>query len=155
MSDASPPATALYQRIVLEHSRAPRRFGALDGATHSADAANPLCGDHLHVDLRVEHGRVVEMAFRGESCAITKATASLLGEHGMGLDAPALAELEAAFARVIRGEVASDAALGDLNALAALACYPARRTCALLAFAAWRAALAGTPSITTEHEPPQ
>lgn len=146
-------ASELYQRIVLEHSRAPRHFGALDAPTHVADGANPLCGDALHVELRVADGRIAAIAFRGEACAIAKATASLLGQCSAELDADGIAELEARFARLIRGELDVDAALGDLNALVALAHYPSRRKCALLPFATLRAALAGTAKTTTEGSP--
>jgi nitrogen fixation NifU-like protein len=143
----------LYQRIVLEHSRAPRHFGALDAPTHVADGANPLCGDALHVELRVVDGRITAIAFQGEACAIAKATASLLGERSADLDADGVAELETRFAQLIRGELDADAALGDLNALAALANYPSRRKCALLPFVTLRAALAGTAKTTTEGSP--
>ncbi|MFT3791493.1 MAG: SUF system NifU family Fe-S cluster assembly protein [Rudaea sp.] len=150
MTDSSPPAADLYQHIVLDHSRAPRGFGRLDAPTHAADGANPLCGDALHVELRVADGRIVAFAFRGEACAIAKATASLLGERAVRLDADGIARLEARFERLIRGEIEADSALGDLNALAALAHYPSRRKCALLPFATLRAALAGMPKTTTE-----
>jgi len=143
-------ASELYQRIVLEHSRAPRHFGALIAPTHQSEGANPLCGDTLHVELRVVDGRVVEIAFRGEACAIAKATASMLGEAAARLDADGVAQLEARFARLICGELEGDDTLGDLNALAALAHYPSRRKCALLPFATLRAALAGSAKTTTE-----
>lgn len=146
-------ASELYQRLVLEHSRAPRHFGALAAPTHLADGANPLCGDALHVELQVVDGRIEAIAFRGEACAIAKATASLLSEHALRFDADGIARLEAHFSRLIRGESGSVDALGDLNALAALANYPARRKCALLPFAAVRAALAGMPNTTTEGKP--
>jgi nitrogen fixation NifU-like protein len=144
--------SSLYQNIVLEHSRAPRHFGELVAATHQADGANPLCGDALHVELRVVDGRVTAIAFRGEACAIAKATASMLGEAAARLDADGIAALEARFARVIGGELESDDSLGDLNALAALAHYPSRRKCALLPFATLRAALAGSAKTTTEGD---
>lgn len=146
-------ASELYQRLVLDHSRAPRHFGALDAPTHAADGANPLCGDALHVELRLVDGRIAALAFRGEACAVAKATASLLGERSAQLDAAEVARLEDRFARLIRGELDADEALGDLNALAALAHYPSRRKCALLPFATLRAALAGTAKTTTEGSP--
>ncbi len=141
-----------YQQLVLEHSRAPRRFGVLEHATHRADGANPLCGDALHVDVRVAQGRIADLRFRGEACALARASASMLGERAIDLDAVALAQLETEFARVIAGAAAGDAALGDLNAFAALAQYPSRRKCALLPFATLRAALAGDASATTETD---
>lgn len=146
-------ASELYQRIVLEHSRAPRHFGTLDAPTHAADGANPLCGDALRVELRVVDGRIAAIAFLGEACAIAKATASLLGERSIRFDAGEVAQLEDRFARLIRGELQADTTLGDLNALAALAHYPSRRKCALLPFATLRAALAGLSKATTEGSP--
>lgn len=151
--NAEMSASDLYQRIVLDHSRAPRHFGTLDAPTHAADGANPLCGDALHVELRVVDGRIAAIAFHGEACAIAKATASLLGERSVRLDESEIAQLEDHFLRLIRGELEADAALGDLNALAALAHYPSRRKCALLPFATLRAALAGKPKTTTEGSP--
>ena len=130
----------------------PRHFGALDAPTHAAAGANPLCGDALHVDVRVVGSRVDALAFRGEACAIAKATASMLGEAAVRLDADAIARLEAQFRRVIEGGPGADAMPGDLNALAVLANYPSRRKCALLPFATLRAALAGTPKTTTEGD---
>ena len=151
--NAEMSASDLYQRIVLEHSRAPRHFGTLDTPTHVADGANPLCGDALHVELRVVDGRIAAVAFLGEACAIAKATASLLGEHSIQFDESGIAQLEDRFMRLIRGELDADAELGDLNALAALANYPSRRKCAMLPFATLRAALAGTLKTTTEGSP--
>lgn len=146
-------ANPLYQRIVLEHSRAPRHFGALAAATHAADGDNPLCGDALHVELCVADGCIEAIAFRGEACAITRATASLLGGRISRIGVEEVAQLEARFAELINGESQADAALGDLNALATLANYPARRKCALLPFATVRAALAGITKTTTERGP--
>jgi len=141
---------AIYQQLVLEHSRAPRRFGALAEPTHSADGANPLCGDHLRVQLRVVDERIVGYAFSGESCAIARASASMLGERVAELGTAAVELLSTDIHRVVRGE--SLANLGDLNALAALAHYPSRQKCALLAIATLQAALAGAAGATTEHD---
>jgi nitrogen fixation NifU-like protein len=143
-------SSTLYQQLVLDHSREPRHFGVLDAATHAADGANPLCGDALHVGVRMEDGRIADLRFRGEACAIARASASMLGERAANLDAAALAQLEADFMRVIAGDAENDETLGDLNAFAALAQYPTRRKCALLPFATLRAALAGQISATTE-----
>src|SRR5258708_2501742 len=123
-------SAAPYHQLVLEHSRAPRRFGVLEHATHAADGANPLCGGALHVEVHVADGRIVDLRFRGEACALARASASMLAERAIELDVFALAQLEAAFARVIAGAHARDDALGDLNAFAALAHYPSRRKCA-------------------------
>lgn len=140
----------LYQEIVLDHSRAPRNFGALDTHTHAADGDNPLCGDTLHIQLRVVDARIVEMRFRGEACAVARATASMLSEYAANRSDAEVARMEDLFARVISGEIERDDALGELNALAALTRHPTRRKCALLPFATLRAALAGAAKTTTE-----
>jgi nitrogen fixation NifU-like protein len=140
----------LYTQIVLDHQRAPRNFGALEGHTHAAEGVNPLCGDSLRVELRRAGGRIERMRFSGEACAVAIAAASMLSEMVEGRSDAQFAELEARFARLVRGEVEHDAMLSELNAFAALARHPARRKCALLAFATLRAALAGRPAATTE-----
>ena len=69
--------STLYQQVVLDHYRNPHHRGVLDGCTHAADGANPLCGDRLRIELRCEGGRIGDMAFTGEACAIATATASV------------------------------------------------------------------------------
>ena len=77
----------------------------------------------------------------------------MLSEIAPGRSAGQIDELEARFQRLIDGTSVHDDLLADLNALSALARHPARRKCALLAFATLRAALAGTASATTEGNP--
>lgn len=148
------PASLLYQQLVLDHQRAPHHYGALAGATHRADGANALCGDHLHVEARMVGERIAAMGFTAEACAITVAAASMLGERVQGLSADELTHLERDFAAFLRGEETDAAAFGDLAALAELQRYPARRQCALLPFATLRAALAGAATATTEKDHP-
>lgn len=141
----------LYQQLVLEHSRAPRRFGELAEHTHAADGANPLCGDALHIELRVTNERIVGYAFSGEACAITRASASMLGERLDNAGVDELGGIAAALQAAIECGIASDPSLGDLNALAALAHYPSRRNCALLPLATVSAALSGGGRVSTEQ----
>ena len=140
----------LYQQLVLEHSRAPRRFGDLAGHTHAADGTNPLCGDALHIELCVAEGRIVGYAFRGEACAVARASASMLGDRLDKSDVAMLDGIESALRNVIEGKGTQDDSLGNLSALATLAHYPSRRKCALLPLATVRAALCGSGSATTE-----
>ena len=142
----------LYRQTVLDHHRAPRGFGALDGHTHAADGANPLCGDTLRCEARVAGGRIEALRFQGEACAIATAAASMLGELAVGRDAGGIAALRGRFEDYLRGpdDDGEDPALGDLNALGELRRYPARHKCALLPFATVQAALAGAAAATTE-----
>lgn len=150
---------ALYRDIVLDHHRAPRRYGALEQPTHACDGVNALCGDSLHLELRLHDGRIAEYGFRGECCAIATATASLLGERVIGMTLLEIAALQQAFAVLVGvdgvgagllDDVTPD--LGDLAALSELTRYPARRKCALLPWATLVAALAGETRTTTEKD---
>lgn len=145
--------SALYREIVLDHQRAPRRHGELAQPSHASDGVNALCGDALRVELRILDGRIVDYAFRGECCAIATATASLIGDAVHGREVAAVAPLQHAFAAMIAGATPAPA-LGDLDALAELVRYPARRKCALLPWATLAAALAGEPRATTEKDAP-
>jgi nitrogen fixation NifU-like protein len=69
---------ALYQEVILDHNKKPRNFGTLAHATHSAEGHNPLCGDHLSVALTFDCECIDCIAFQGESCAICKASASMM-----------------------------------------------------------------------------
>lgn len=145
-------SAALYRQLVLDHYHAPRNRGTLASCTHAADGANPSCGDSLRIELRCVDARIAELRFSGEACAIATATTSMLGEHVAGLAREDVAALAERFERVITGG-ADDAALGPLNALAALKDYPSRRKCALLPWATLRAALDGAARATSEPEP--
>lgn len=143
---------AFYSEAVLDHYRHPRGRGALAPCTHAADGANPLCGDALRIELACDGARVLAFAFSGESCAITTATASMLGELVADREPSEIDALAERFARLVESG-GEDPALGPLNAMAALQRHPARRKCALLPWATLRAALAGEARASTEGEP--
>jgi len=75
-----------YRAIVLEHFRRPRNRSSLPEASHSAEGANPLCGDRIRMQLLVENGVILEARFTADACALCIATASLLTEHVRGRD---------------------------------------------------------------------
>ncbi len=68
----------LYQETILDHSKRPRNKRELEAATHSAEGYNPLCGDRLTLQLKIEDGKVTAAAFQGLGCAISTASASLM-----------------------------------------------------------------------------
>jgi nitrogen fixation NifU-like protein len=79
----------LYREIILDHNKNPRNKGTLDPHDYSAEDVNPLCGDEIRIDVRVDdHDRVSEIKFSGRGCAISQASASILTEmaDGMTLD---------------------------------------------------------------------
>lgn len=142
----------LYQSVILDHYKKPRNYGALAGATGSADGVNPLCGDHVTVHVRVDGDIVAGVGFEGNGCAISKASASLMTEIVSGRS---LAETETIFSNfhdLVTGEAGVDSAeLGKLEVLSGVREFPARVKCATLAWHALRAAIAGQQEeVTTE-----
>ncbi len=75
----------LYREVIIEHYKNPGYRGNLDPHDISFEDENPLCGDHIRIDLRVDdHGIVKEAAFDGHGCAISQASADLLLESIIG-----------------------------------------------------------------------
>ena len=75
---------SLYAEDILDHYKHPRNFGQLDHPDIHVEANNPLCGDRLAMDLRVKDGVVDDVAFSGQGCAISQASASMLTEEILG-----------------------------------------------------------------------
>ena len=74
-----------YRENILDHGQHMRNKGLLDPAVVDVEATNPLCGDRLRLTLRLdEQGRVTEVGWDGEGCAISQASASMLGEELIG-----------------------------------------------------------------------
>ena len=79
----------MYRELIIDHYKNPRHHGSLDPADVSYEDDNPLCGDRLRIDLRINgDNQVVEAAFSGQGCAISQASASMLMEEiqGQSLD---------------------------------------------------------------------
>lgn len=75
----------LYSEHVLDHTRHPRNWGILDPCDAAAEAKYPLCGDHLHLTLRLSQNQTISaIGWSGENCAISQASASMLGEIVLG-----------------------------------------------------------------------
>jgi len=74
----------LYQETILDHFRDPRNWQVLDPADVDYEDNNPLCGDHLRLTLRVKDGTITEVGWMGDGCAISRASASMLGETLVG-----------------------------------------------------------------------
>jgi nitrogen fixation NifU-like protein len=75
----------LYREVIIDRFKNPRTKGKLDPHDYSYEDDNPLCGDRIRVDLRVDDdGIIKEAAFSGEGCAISQASADLLIESLVG-----------------------------------------------------------------------
>ncbi|HEX9578007.1 MAG TPA: SUF system NifU family Fe-S cluster assembly protein [Myxococcales bacterium] len=141
--------TDLYQKLLVDHGKHPRNFRALPGADRIAEGSNPLCGDELTVKLLLRKDRIEEIAFQGAGCAVSIASASMMTLAVKGQLAAQVELIAAKVRRLVAGEKVEG--LGDLASLSGVAQFPARVKCALLAWRALEAALAGTAGrVTTE-----
>ncbi len=142
----------LYQEVILEHHKRPRNFRALPQCSHRAAGHNPLCGDEVEVYLAVRDGRIAEVTFQGQGCAISRASASLMTEV---LTGKRIEEAHKVFAQVkdaLTGNApeAGMDEIGELAALQGVRRFPARIKCATLPWHAFEAALDGTRRVSTE-----
>lgn len=85
----------LYRENILDHYRNPRNYGTIEDADISYEDSNPLCGDRVRIDLRIEDGKISEIKFSGRGCAISQASASMLTEMVEGADLDEIRELSA------------------------------------------------------------
>jgi nitrogen fixation NifU-like protein len=147
MSDLSD----LYQEVILDHNKRPRNFHVVDSASHQAEGFNPLCGDRLHLYLKVEDDVVTEVGFQGSGCAISKASASIMTDSVKGRPVAEVQDLFRRFhAMVTTPPDQSVEDMGKLSALAGVREFPVRVKCASLAWHTLKAALERDPIASTE-----
>ena len=133
----------LYQQLIVDHSKSPRNCRVMEGADAKAEGHNPLCGDEVTVYVKLERDRVSDISFRGNGCAISTASASLLTEV---LKGKSREEAEALFRSfhdlVTRGTADGQGpSLGKLQVFAGVSEFPVRVKCATLVWHTLRAAL--------------
>lgn len=132
--EPSPQLSALYQELILDHYRRPRNKGTLAGATHSVSLTNPLCGDEIDLQLRVDGGTITDVRFIGRGCSISQASASMMTQLLKDKSVPQAIVLAERMSAMMQGDevAAGDKSLGDLRALAGVSKFPVRIKCALL-----------------------
>ena len=128
----------LYREILLDHYRHPRHRGTLEAPTATSHGHNPLCGDEVDLSLRLHGGELEQVAFDGQGCSISMASASMMAEEIAGRPLDEVHDLIARFrALVVEGKDPSDVGdLGDLEALSGVRKYLARVKCAMLPWVA-------------------
>jgi nitrogen fixation NifU-like protein len=118
----------LYREVILDHYKNPRHRGTLDPHDFSYEDENPLCGDKLRIDVRLDaEQRVADVAFSGRGCAISQASASLLTDAILG---KTLAEIK---------QMSKD----DILDLLGIELGPVRLKCALLSLKVLKAGAYG------------
>jgi nitrogen fixation NifU-like protein len=135
--------TDLYQEVILDHNRRPHNFRVIDDASAKQEGYNPLCGDRLTLYLTLDGDVIKDVAFQGQGCAISKASASLMTDAIKGKTVAEARDLFEHFHAMITSDTQTQAAdLGKLSVLAGVREYPTRIKCASLAWHTMKAAVA-------------
>ena len=140
----------LYQDIILEHGKSPRNLGKCEGYSHEAKGYNPLCGDKVHVYLKLHNGKKVEnLTFEGDGCAISLASASIMTELVKGKSFEETKEIMDAFLDMIKNtsEIQTNHLDEDektkLMSLSGVKKFPMRVKCATLSWHTLNSAIKG------------
>lgn len=134
---------ALYQEAIIALAKKARALGRLDEPDRTATVDNPLCGDRVTLDFRLDGDRVVEIGHRTRGCLLCEASAFLIADHGTGQDRQVLKALAP---KVMSGIGRPDTPFADLwpglQALEPVRNFKSRHDCVTLPFKALLQALA-------------
>ena len=131
----------LYQEIILDHGKNPRNKGRCEGYTNDAKAHNSLCGDKVHIYLKLNNEKLIEdLSFEGEGCAISLASASILTELTKGKDLSFIKKLSEDFLNMIKNKTKitlnslTDDQVTTITSLSGVQEFPMRVKCATMAW---------------------
>ena len=140
----------LYQEIILDHGKNPRNKGKCDKFNKDAKAHNPLCGDKVHIYLKLNKEQKVEnLSFEGEGCAISLASASILTDIIKGKDFTTAKKITNEFLNMIKNKtsISTDSLNEDqkttIMSLSGVKKFPMRVKCATMAWHTFVSALEG------------
>ena len=144
----------LYQEIVLDHGKNPRNKKRCKGFNKQAEGHNPLCGDKVHVFLKLNKEKKVEdISFEGEGCAISMASASIMTEIIKGKQFNIAKKIQEDFLNMIKeGSKLNMNSLSDtenmtMMSLSGVKRFPMRVKCATLAWHTFIEAIEGNKKI--------
>ena len=128
------PLDSVYQELILRHYRSPKNRGDMDAPDAVVTMRNPTCGDDIVLQLKVRDGTIEEVRFKGQGCAISQASASMMSGLIAGKTFAEAEPILARFRDMLHGDesAAKDKSLGDLRALSGVAKLPRRVKCAML-----------------------
>ena len=149
---------SLYQEIILDHGKHPRNFRVVEHHTCRAQGNNPMCGDRVVVTVKVEDGRLSDVAFEGKGCAISIASASMMTEALRGAPVAQARALFDAVHEVCTGKAEPEAfdqgplaePMEKLASLSGVRQFPVRVKCATLAWHALISCLDGKAQASSE-----
>ena len=131
----------LYQEIILEHGKNPRNLGKTENFNKDAKGHNPLCGDKVHIYLKLnENKKVEDISFEGEGCAISMASASIMTDLMKEKKEKEVKELVEDFLQMIKEspemktKIINENEKTKLMSLSGVKQYPMRVKCATLAW---------------------
>jgi nitrogen fixation protein NifU and related proteins len=149
----------LYQELILEHGKNPRNLGKTDNFNKDAKGNNPLCGDNVHVYLKLNDQRKVEdISFEGSGCAISMASASIMTDLIKGKSDNEAKEIIEDFLGMIKEnpDLKSNLLKEDektkLMCLSGVKQYPMRVKCATLSWHTLVSAIEGTNQETNTEK---
>ena len=131
----------LYQEIILDHGKNPRNKGKCEGYTSEAKAYNPLCGDKIHIYIKLNNEKkIVDLSFEGEGCAISLASASILTELTKGKDLSFIKKISEDFLNMIKNKTKitlnslTEDQMTTISSLSGVQEFPMRVKCATMAW---------------------
>ena len=126
----------LYSDIILEHYKEPRNAGSIEGAEITSRGYNESCGDDIRIFIRVEDGKIADMKFLGNGCAISQSSGSMMTEQLIGKSLDEAKLLIDSFKKMITGEheFPDSDEYFELSALKGVIKFPVRVKCATLAW---------------------
>ena len=140
----------LYQEVILDHNANPHNYGDLDPHSHQAVGRNPLCGDEMVLYVLVAGDVVKDVKFKGEGCAIFKASASMMTDALIGKPLGDVKALFTSFHEMMTTDIVPDEEkLAKLVVLSGVRGFPIRVKCATLAWHTLESALSGDASPAT------
>ena len=131
----------LYQEIILDHAKNPRNKGKCEGYNHDAKAHNPLCGDKVHIYLKLDKDKNISgLSFEGEGCAISLASASILTDILKGRDLQFSKKVTDDFLNMLKNKSKitlnslSEDQITTISSLSGVQEFPMRIKCATMAW---------------------
>ena len=138
----------LYQEIILDHGKNPRNKGKCADYNHDAKAHNPLCGDKVHIYLKLDkEKKIVDLSFEGEGCAISLASASILTDTLKGKDLSFTKKMSEDFLNMIKSKTKitlnslTEDQITTITSLSGVQEFPMRVKCATMVWHTFLSAL--------------
>jgi len=126
----------LYKELIIDHYQHPHNHGTLPDATNTYEDSNPLCGDRIRMEMKIQDGIVTDIKFTGKGCAISQASASMLTDEVIGKSLEELKHFD------------KQTVLDMLG----IPLGPSRVKCALLPLKVMKASAYGMPEVLDEEE---